>query len=196
MATRYEDITPKLQKFIAKQSMFFVATAPLGDGRVNVSPKGYVDTFKVIDERTFAYLELFGSGIETKAHLGDNPRITIMFCSFDRESNIVRLYGRGRWLRPDDEEFAEYAAHFNLHVSPRGIVVVDVDSTQDSCGYTVPYMELQGERPVLDKVHEPRTADVWAQRVAEVNNKSIDGLPGLDPDHPLPTEVRQRYAQS
>lgn len=195
MATRYADITPQLQKFIAKQPMFFVATAPLGEGRVNVSPKGYRDTFKVLDERTFAYLELFGSGIETKAHLGDNPRITIMFCSFERESNIVRLYGRGRYLRPDDPEFADFAQHFNLHLSPRGIVVVDVDSTQASCGYTVPYMELQSERPVLDRVHGPRPPEEWAQRVAEVNNKSIDGLPGLDPDHPLPTQVREKFAQ-
>jgi hypothetical protein len=195
MATRYDDITPQLQKFIAKQPMFFVATAPLGEGRVNVSPKGYRDTFKVLDERTFAYLELFGSGIETKAHLGDNPRITIMFCSFDRESNIVRLYGRGRYVRPDDPEFAGFAEHFNLHFSPRGIVVVDVDSTQASCGYSVPYMELQGERPVLDKVHGPRLEREWGQRVAEVNNKSIDGLPGLDPDHPLPTQVRKKFAR-
>jgi predicted pyridoxine 5'-phosphate oxidase superfamily flavin-nucleotide-binding protein len=195
MATRYQEITPKLRTFIAKQSMFFVATAPLGEGRVNVSPKGYRDTFKVLDEHTFAYLELFGSGIETKAHLGDNPRITIMFCSFDRESNIVRLYGKGRWLRPDSPEFPGYAEHFNLaHPSPRGIVVIEVESTQESCGYAVPYMELKDERPVLDKIHGPRPAEEWAQRVAEVNNTSIDGLPGLEPDHPLPTDVRRTYA--
>jgi hypothetical protein len=196
MATRYEDITPQLRRFIDKQHMFFVATAPLGEGRVNLSPKGYKDTFKVLDERTFAYLELFGSGIETKAHLGDNPRITVMFCSFERESNIVRLYGRGRYLRPDDPEFAEFAPHFNLaHPGLRGIVVVHVESTQSSCGYSVPYMELAGERPVLDKTHATRGPQEWAQRVAEVNNRSIDGLPGLDPDHPLPTDVPREYAQ-
>ncbi|WP_034277786.1 pyridoxamine 5'-phosphate oxidase family protein [Actinospica robiniae] len=195
MAERFDDITPKIRTFIDKQHMFFVATAPLGDGRVNVSPKGYKDTFKVIDEHTFAYLELFGSGIETKAHLGDNPRITIMFCSFGRESNIVRLYGKGRYLRPDDPEFERLAPQFNLaHPSPRGIVVVDVESTQTSCGYAVPYMEIQSERPVLDTYHERRTAPEWARRVAEVNDKSIDGLPGLEPDHPLPTDVRRRPA--
>jgi predicted pyridoxine 5'-phosphate oxidase superfamily flavin-nucleotide-binding protein len=195
MAERFPDITPKLRTFIGKQNMFFVATAPTGQGRVNVSPKGYKDTFKVVDEHTFAYLELFGSGIETKAHLADNPRITIMFCSFDRESNIVRLYGTGRYLRPDTPEFDRLAPHFNLaHPSPRGIVVVDVESTQSSCGYAVPYMEAQGERPVLDKIHERRTEPEWAQRVAEVNNKSIDGLPGLEPDHPLPTKVRRQPA--
>ena len=195
MATRYADITPQMRKFIAKQHMFFVATAPLGEGRVNVSPKGYKDTFKVLDSRTFAYLELFGSGIETKAHLGDNPRITVMFCSFERQSNIVRLFGRGRHLRPDSPEFEGYAGHFNLeHPSPRGIVVVEVDSTQESCGYSVPYLDFKDERAVLDRIHEPRPPQEWARRVAEVNNKSIDGLPGLEPDHPLPTEVRARYA--
>ena len=195
MATRYDDIVPKLRAFIDRQNMFFVATAPIGDGRVNVSPKGYKDTFQVIDERTFAYLDLFGSGIETKAHLTDDPRITIMFCSFDRESNIVRLYGRGRYVRPDDAEFSDFAPHFNLeHPGLRGVVVVDVESTQSSCGYAVPYMELKDERPVLDTMQGRRTSEEWAQRVAEVNNKSIDGLPGLEPDHPLPTEVPRTYA--
>jgi hypothetical protein len=195
MATYYEEITPKLLKFIERQNMFFVATAPLGDGRVNVSPKGYVDTFKALDAHTFAYLELFGSGIETKAHLRDNPRITIMFCSFNRDSNIVRLYGTGRYVRPDDPEFRDFAPHFNLeHPGLRGVVVVDVESTQESCGYSVPYMELKGERPVLDTMHGRRQPEEWAQRVAEVNNTSIDGLPGLEPDHPLPTDVPRTYA--
>lgn len=190
MAEYFDTITPTLQKFIARQEMFFVATAPRGDGRVNVSPKGYKDTFKVLDERTFAYLELFGSGIETKAHLGDNPRITVMFCSFNRDSNIVRLYGSGRYVRPDDAEFREFAPHFNIrHPGLRGIVVVDVHSTQSSCGYSVPYMEFKDERPVLDTLHGRRTPDEWADRVANRNDKSIDGLPGLDPDHPLPSSV-------
>lgn len=193
MAERFTEITPKIWKFIDKQQLFFVATAPLGEGRVNVSPKGYKDTFTVVDEHTFAYLELYGSGIETKAHLGQNSRITVMFCSFDRESNVVRLYGRGRWLRPDDPEFEQFAPRFNLgHASPRGIVVVDVESTQTSCGYAVPYLEPRGERPVLDTYHDRRTPEQWRERVTGPLSKSIDGLPGLDPDHPLPTEVRRR----
>jgi hypothetical protein len=118
-----------------------------------------------------------------------------MFCSFERESNIVRLYGTGRYLRPDDPEFREFAPHFNLeHPGLRGLVVVDVDSTQASCGYAVPYMEYQGQRPVLDTVQGRRKPDEWAQRVAAVNNTSIDGLPGLEPDHPLPTDVPRTFA--
>ena len=56
-------------------------------------------------------------------------------------------------------------------------------------GYSVPYLEPVGERPVLDKLHESRSDEKWAVRVAGVNAASIDGLPALEPDHPLPGTV-------
>src|SRR5215469_13593667 len=106
MANLFEGIDAKLRTFIEAQPMFFVATAPAGsDGHVNVSPKGYQDCFAVIDEHTVAYLDLFGSGIETVAHLRENGRITVMFCSFTRNSRILRLHGHGRVLRPDGAQF-------------------------------------------------------------------------------------------
>ena len=113
-----------------------------------------------------------------------------MFCSFNRTSRILRLHGHGRVLRPDDPQFWELAPHFNLgHPGLRSIIVIDVERIADSCGYAVPYLELVDERPVLDKVQATRTAEDWAQRVAGPNAKSLDGLPALDPDHPLPTSV-------
>jgi predicted pyridoxine 5'-phosphate oxidase superfamily flavin-nucleotide-binding protein len=186
----HERIDQRLREFIEAQHMFFVGTAPESGGHVNISPKGYRDSFAVIDERTFAYLDLFGSGAETIAHVRENGRITILFVSFTRNSNLVRLYGTGRVVRPDTEEFARLAPNFNLaHPGLRSIIVVDVERIADSCGYTVPYMQYVDERPVLDDVHAKRTPDVWAKRVAEVNNASIDGLPALEPDHPLPTSI-------
>ena len=79
--------------------MFFVATAPSEGGRINLSPKGYGDTLAVIDDHTVAYLDLFGSGVETIAHLRDNGRITMMFCSCTRNSRTLRLFGTGRVVR-------------------------------------------------------------------------------------------------
>ena len=75
-------ITDELAAFIAAQPVFFVATAPPTGGHVNLSPKG-LDTFRVLDAHTVAYLDLTGSGVETIAHLRENGRITIMFCAFD-----------------------------------------------------------------------------------------------------------------
>ena len=105
MSKEFSSIDPSLREFIGQQAMFFVATAPSEGGRINLSPKGYQDTFAVLDEHTVAYLDLFGSGAETIAHLRDNGRITLMFCSFTRNSRILRLFGTGRAVRPDDAEF-------------------------------------------------------------------------------------------
>ncbi|MEV6280073.1 pyridoxamine 5'-phosphate oxidase family protein [Nocardia sp. NPDC051832] len=190
MAKVFTHLDDSLRAFIDAQSMFFVATAPSEGGRVNLSPKGYRDTFAVIDDNTFAYLDLYGSGAETIAHLRDNGRITIMFCSFTRTSKILRLFGTGRMVRPDSAEFDALRPHFGLqHPGLRAAIVVTVDRIADSCGYSVPYLELVDERPVLDALHARRTEDDFAERIAGVNAASIDGLPALESDHPLPSAI-------
>lgn len=192
MAKLYDVIDERLREFIAAQPVFFVATAPESGGHVNVSPKGYRDTFAVVDERTVAYLDLYGSGSETIAHLRQNGRITVMFCSFDRQPKILRLYGAGRVVRPDADEWAGLAARFgDGHAGTRAIIVVDVERVADSCGFSVPYMELVGERSLLDDHHGRRSAEAWAVRPRE-NAASIDGLPALEPDHPGPGQRTMR----
>ena len=69
MSTVHEAITGRLREFVEAQHVFFVATAPLAGGRVNVSPKGIGGTFVVVDEHTVAYLDVTASGAETIAHL-------------------------------------------------------------------------------------------------------------------------------
>lgn len=191
MAKLYDRIDDRLRAFIAEQPMFFVATAPSAGGHVNVSPKGYTDTFTVLDDHTIAYLELYGSGAETIAHLREDGRITVMFCSFARSPKILRLYGTGRVVRPDAPEWRALAGHFGPdHAGVRSIIVIDVTRVADSCGYAVPVMDLVGERTLLDDQHGRRTAEQWPARV-EVNAESIDGLPALDPDHPAPRPKEQ-----
>ena len=99
MGTVYSHLDERLRKFIARQPMFFVATAPretaAGDGgHVNVSPKGYRDTFAVLGPLTVAYVDLTGSGSETIAHLRQNGRITIMFCSFGNQPTAQPGFAR------------------------------------------------------------------------------------------------------
>lgn len=189
MAKEFSRLDESLREFIEGQAMFFVATAPSEGGRINLSPKGYRDTFAVLDDHTVAYLDLFGSGAETIAHLRDNGRITIMFCSFTRNSRILRLFGTGRSVRPDDDEFAELLTHFDgRHAGLRAAIVVDVERIADACGYAVPYYDLVDERPVLDTYHAQATDEKFAS-LAERNRRSIDGLAALDPDHPLPSRL-------
>ena len=190
MAKEFSRIDEALREFIGEQAMFFVATAPSEGGRINLSPKGYRDTFAVLDDHTVAYLDLFGSGVETIAHLRDNGRITLMFCSFTRNSRILRLFGTGRVVRPDDAEFDRVRTHFvELHPGIRAAIIVDVDRIADACGYAVPYYQLVDERPVLDAYHSKQTDEKYARQIAARNRHSIDGLPALDPDHPLPSSI-------
>jgi Pyridoxamine 5'-phosphate oxidase len=196
MGKVYPELDGQLRTFIASQPVFFVATAPClspaGDGgHVNVSPKGYRDTFAVIGPRAVAYLDLTGSGAETIAHLRQNGQITIMFCSFGRSPKILRLYGAGRVVLPGQPGWPELAAHFAglaglgaERANQRAIIAVEVQRIADSCGYAVPQLELTAERDLLTRWAERRSPEQLAAYRAERNALSIDGLPALDSQEP------------
>ncbi len=175
MAKFYEELTPQLQDFIARQHLFFVATAPV-NGRINLSPKG-MDTFRVLDAGRAAFMNLTGSGNETAAHLAENGRITIMFCSFDEKPLILRLYGYGRALHQHDAEWDKYVNLFPEKIGNRNIILIDIKSVQTSCGFGVPFYEYQGDRDQLEKGDARRGPDGIRQYWLEKNQVSIDGLP-------------------
>src|SRR5882762_9990922 len=91
MGKVHERIDTKLADWIGRQRLFFVATAPGEGGRVNLSPKGPIDSLRILDERTVEYDDHVGSGAETIAHLRDNGRICMMFCAFDGPPRIDRI---------------------------------------------------------------------------------------------------------
>lgn len=181
MAKTYDALDERLIAFIKAQKMFFVATAPLSaQGSVNVSPKGY-DSLAVIDERTVAYADLGGSGIETLAHLRENGRITVMFCAFEGAASILRLYGRGEATNFDEPGFTEKMALFPAIERARSVITIHVERIADSCGWGVPFMDFKGEREQLMRHVSHRPEAEWRERRFESNATSIDGLPGLLP---------------
>lgn len=171
-------LTSEHRAFVAKQPVFFVATAADG-ARVNLSPKG-MDSFRVLDERTVAYLDVAGSGNETNAHLLADGRITIMFCAFDNPALILRIYGRGRPVLPQDEEWPTLATKFTLLPGTRQIFVVDVEQVQTSCGWGVPYMAFERTRETLNKYHATHDDQTRFAKYAQ-RTRSIDGLPVRNP---------------
>jgi hypothetical protein len=185
----YDVIDDRWRDWIAKQSMFFVATAPLDPGgHVNVSPKGPIGTLQVIDERTVAYLDVVGSGAETIAHIRENGRVVVMFCAFDGPPRILRLHGRGEIVLRDDPRFDDLvAAHrfedVGIEESRRSIVVVNVDRIADSCGYGVPLMAHEGQREHYVKSARKRLRTQGSEGMIEFardrNAESIDGLPAV-----------------
>ncbi len=189
MAKLFDEIDEHLRDWIARQPMFFVATAPLSaEGRVNLSPKGPIDTLRVLGPREVAYLDAFGSGAETIAHLRENGRICVMLCAFEGPPKIVRLHGRGEVVVPEDARFAALLERWRFaDLGPpearRAIVRVDVERISDSCGYGVPLMADEGERPhyrlSVEKHLRVRGEDGFRARAQAGSAESIDGLPAL-----------------
>jgi hypothetical protein len=177
MAKFFDHILAQHREFIDGQKMFFVSSAPLSaDGHVNLSPKG-IDSFRVLSENRVAYMDIVGSGNETSAHLVENGRITIMFCAFEGPPNILRLYGKGYTLIPDDSEWNILAAHFQLQLATRQIIVASIDKVQTSCGFSVPLYTYQGERDHAGKWANNKGADGLQAYMKEKNQVSLDGLP-------------------
>lgn len=155
--------------------MFFIATAA-STGRINLSPKG-MDTLRVLDDMTVAYLDLTGSGNETAAHLRADGRCTVMICSFDAKPIILRLYGRGDVVRPTDPEWDGLHAVFPELPGARQIMRIHVESVQTSCGYAVPIAERMEPRDRLLRWLERKGPDGLRRYRARHNVRSIDGLP-------------------
>lgn len=173
MAEFFETLDDKHVEMIGKQPVFFTATAA-ADGRINLSPKGY-DAFRVLSPTQVAYLDLAGSGNETHAHLSVDGRITLMFCNFDRPALILRIYGRGTAVLPQDDNWDELVQHFEVFPGTRQIFVIAVESVQTSCGWGIPFMEFERERETLKKAHAQLPEADWLKKTAD-RNTSIDGI--------------------
>lgn len=185
MADFFDALNEKHIAMIAAQPVFFVATAA-AEGRINCSPKGY-DAFRVLSPTRVAYLDLGGSGNETHAHLAADGRITVMFCNFQQPALILRLYGRGRAVLPQDPEWGDLATHFTLLPGTRQIFDIALESVQSSCGWGVPFMALEGERETLKKAHRQSDPAQWEAKMA-ARTRSIDGLPTRATDRYIPGE--------
>ena len=190
MGRTYEGIDEHWRGWIARQPLFFVATAPRSDdGHVNLSPKGPGGTLRVLDEHTVAYLDVVGSGAETIAHLRENGRIVVMLCAFDGPPKILRLYGRGEVVPAGDPRLGDLLERcaFDELGPPearRAVVLVNVTRIADSCGYGVPLMSYEGERPHHDAWAQKRLRTGGPEAILdyqrEKNASSLDGLPAVE----------------
>ena len=175
MSKFYTKITQKLQQFIENQKIFFVATAP-NNGRINLSPKG-MDSFRILEENRVIWLNVTGSGNETAAHLLENSRITIMFCSFEKSPNILRLYGLGKEIKEGDTSWSELISFFPETPGTRQIFDIRIDSAQTSCGMSIPFFDYKGERNELNDWAKSKGKEGIKDYWKDKNQQSIDGLP-------------------
>jgi hypothetical protein len=171
MGKLFPEIDEKLAEWIGEQALFFVGTAPERGGHVNVSPKGPIGSFRIVDGLTVEYDDHVGSGAETAAHIRENGRVCIMFCAFAGPPRIVRLHGRGDVV-PTADPGAD---------GVRAVIRVRLDRISDSCGFGVPLLEPVGERPQRGRWLAAKRPEGLREYVAERNGESIDGLPAFAP---------------
>jgi len=183
MSNHDQEITPEILEWIKQQHVFFVSTAPLSaQGHVNCSPEG-LDTFRVLNPKEVAYLDITGSSAETIAHVRENGRILFMFCAFTGGAKIVRLHGRGTVVLPGSERWGELIDRFPPQPGTRSIIVAKIARVGNSCGFGVPTYNYVQERKALTRWAESKGSAGLIQYKAENNSRSIDGLPSLDSGH-------------
>lgn len=175
MGQQYSQLSEQHIQFIAEQRIFFVGTAT-ADSRVSVSPKG-MDSLLVLDPGRVVWLNVTGSGNETSAHVQQNPRMTIMFCAFDGDPVIMRLYGTAKVIHNGDPEWAELLPLFKPLPGARQLFDVSIDLVQTSCGMAVPRYALVEDRELLNDWAVKKGQDGIEQYWAEKNQTTIDGIP-------------------
>ena len=154
MAEFSEALSDKHVEFIRAQKMFFVATAPaVGSRFPNLSPKGY-DALHILAPNRLAYVDLPGSGNQTASHMAQGAAVTFMFCGFESQTSILRVYGRGHAVAPGAPEFEALSGQIEYSIlgnATRQIFDIKIEKVQTSCGYGVPRYDFKGDRPTLVK---------------------------------------------
>lgn len=178
MAKTYTGLTPELRQWVAQQPMYFLASAPLqADGHINLSPRG-LDSLRMTSDNDLVILDLTGSGNETAAHLHENGRLTVMLCAFSGNPKILRLYGHGRVIRPDDSDWENYRKLFATDLpGVRQLFHVHIQRIQTSCGFGVPLMDFVTQRETLLEWAHKKGPDGIEKYQHDKNAHSIDGLP-------------------
>lgn len=145
MGKQYPVVTESDREFAARQRLFFIASS-CGE-EVNLAPKGE-DCLLFLDEKTILLLDYPGSSNRTGRDIDAGGRVTIMFCSFDDESRVLRLFCYGEKLGRNHPRFEE-----TVRLFPEGdpdivrqVFKLHINSVESSCGLSVPVMRFEKKR--------------------------------------------------
>lgn len=174
MAKKFPRLALAHRDFIAAQHIFFVATAA-ATGLVNCSPKG-MDSLRVPDANRILWRNSTGSGNETAGHLLQVNRMTLMWCSFTEKPLILRAYGSARAIHKSDPAWEALNADFPPDVGARQIFDMTIEMVQTSCGFGVPFMTYDGERPDADAWCEAKGPEGIRRYWDDTNRATLDGF--------------------
>ncbi len=145
MGKQYKNLTAKDIEFAKRQHLFFIASAC--GKEVNLAPKGE-DCFRFPDEKTMLILDFPGSSNRTGRDIQADGEVTVMFCSFDEEPRVLRLFCKGELVERDSPLFGEMVKGFR-DVNPaivRQLFRLRIYAVETSCGLSVPVMKFEKTR--------------------------------------------------
>ena len=107
--------------------------------------------------------------------------MTLMFCAFEGNPQILRLYGTARTIQRGEPDWDGLFAHFEPLAGARQIFDLAIERVQTSCGMAVPHFSYGGDRTELDAWARRQGPDGIARYWHRKNRRSIDGLPAPIP---------------
>ncbi|MEU8531155.1 pyridoxamine 5'-phosphate oxidase family protein [Streptomyces sp. NPDC048629] len=133
-----------MREFVARQEMFFLATADRHgecDNTFRAGPPGFLH---VLDDLTLAYPEYRGNGVQASlGNIEENPHVGILMVDFVRDRIGLHVNGRARVLADDDIR----ATRPGLAVDPvpgrraRVWVEVTVEEAYIHCAKHIPHLQ-------------------------------------------------------
>ena len=102
-----------------------------------------------------------------------------MFCAFEGDALILRVYGRARVVHPRDADWDRLSSRFPGYAGQRQVFDLGIEAVQTSCGSGIPFYDYRGPRgetelePFYAKMGEEGVEAYWARK----NQVSIDGKP-------------------
>ncbi|WP_184349932.1 pyridoxamine 5'-phosphate oxidase family protein [Streptomyces olivoverticillatus] len=136
-------VNARMREFVARQEMFFLATADRNgvcDNTFRAGPPGFL---RVLDDRTLAYPEYRGNGVlASLGNIEENPHVGILMIDFFRDRIGLHVNGRARVV--DDAVLR--AVHPGLPVEEcpgrRAVVWVEVavEEAYVHCSKHIPHL--------------------------------------------------------
>nr|WP_254705918.1 pyridoxamine 5'-phosphate oxidase family protein [Streptomyces vilmorinianum] len=137
-------LNTRMREFVARQEMFFLATAD-GDGECDntfrAGPPGFLH---VLDDRTLAYPEYRGNGVQASlGNIEENPHVGILMVDFLRDRIGLHVNGRARIVADADMR----RAHAGLAIDPvpgrraQAWVEIAVEEAYIHCAKHIPHLQ-------------------------------------------------------
>jgi hypothetical protein len=142
---QYSELQEKDREFASRQKVFFLASA--SGEEVNLAPKGE-DCLRFLDPRNLLLLDYPGSSNRTGRDLAAGGFLTLMFCSFDDNARVLRIFCSGEVIGKENPEFEAVVKSFAAGDPEivRQVFRLSVRAVENSCGLSVPVMRFEKKR--------------------------------------------------